>query len=131
VGANAVRARINGTRFASAGSGGSSPNIIQITAPEPLYREVVCRFVDGARVLQFTLPVVTEQVRYDLGQNLAAVTFTPDVFAPGAVPVSATEGTFFVQSNGREIYGMFTASGPAFEVQDGRFRVTLPRVLRD
>lgn len=128
---NSVRAQVNSRRFKSAGDGRHSPNSFEVTAPDPFYREVFCRVVDGKRVITFTLPIVTSQVRYEISQGLAALTYTEDAFAPDAVAVSATSGTFFVQSDRNEIYGEFTASGPEFEVTNGKFRVKLPRELQN
>jgi hypothetical protein len=128
---NSVRAQVDNRPFKSAGDGRHSPNSFDVTAPDPLYREIVCRVVDGKRVITFTLPVVTSQVRYEISQGLAALTYTEDAFAPDAVAVSATSGTFFVQSDRNEVYGEFTAIGPDFAVTNGRFRVKLPRELRN
>jgi hypothetical protein len=128
---NSVRAQVDNRPFKSGGDGRHSPNSFDVTAPDPLYREIFCRVVDGKRVITFTLPVVTSQVRYEISQGLAALTYTEDAFAPDAVAVSATSGTFFVQSDRDEVYGEFTAIGPDFAVTNGRFRVKLPRELRN
>jgi hypothetical protein len=128
---NSVRAQVDNRPFKSAGDGRHSPNTFDVTAPDPLYREIFCRVVDGKRVITFTLPVVTSQVRYEISEGLAALTYTEDAFAADAVSVSATSGTFFVQSDRDEVYGEFTAIGPDFTVANGRFRVKLPRDLRN
>ncbi len=127
---NSVRAQINGHRFVSAGEAAHSPNQFEVTAPNALYREVSCRVVDGPGVITFSLPVITEQVRYEIAQGLAGLAYTENVFATDPVTVSATEGIFFVQRDRNEIYGVFSAAGPGFEVKDGRFRIRLPRTLR-
>lgn len=129
VGLNAVRATVDGHRFASAGVPPHSPNLFEVTAG-PGYRAVNCRVVDGERVLQFTLPVVTDQLRYEISQGLATLAYTANVFATNAATLTATSGTFFVQSDGKEIYGLFSSAGPDFEVKSGRFRVEIPRALR-
>jgi hypothetical protein len=128
---NSVRAQVDNRPFKSAGDGRHSPNTFEVTAPDPLYREIFCRVVDGKRVITFALPVMTSQVRYEISQGLAALTYTEDAFAPDAMAVSATSGTFFVQSDRDEVYGEFTATGPDFTVTNGRFRVKLPRELRN
>jgi hypothetical protein len=129
---NSVRAVVNGHRFVSSGDTARSPNIFQVTAPDPLYREVFCRAVDGSSVMTFSLPVVTEQVRYEVAQGLAVLTYTPDVFPRDValLVLNATNGTFFVQSDRNEVYGVFSAAGPGLEIRDGRFRIELPRELR-
>lgn len=127
---NSVRAQVNGRRFVSAGDGAHSSNLFEITAPDALFLTLMCRVVDAERVITFTLPVITEMVRYEVGQGLAALSFTEDVFAPGAVAVNATEGTFFVQTDRDEIFGVFSASGPEFQITNGRFRIKLPQELR-
>lgn len=129
---NSVRASVNGQRFVSSADNPHSPNIFQVTEPSPLYREVYCRVVDGAQVITFTLPVVTEQVRYEVAQGFASLTYTENVFATNATTLNATGGTFFVQSDRNEVYGVFSASasGAGLEVKEGRFRIELPRELR-
>ncbi|HMJ90995.1 MAG TPA: hypothetical protein VK530_14325 [Candidatus Acidoferrum sp.] len=129
--ANGVRATVNERRFSSAGADGHSPNLLDITAPTPFYRELSCRVVDRERVIMFTIPVLTEQARYEIGQGLAAFSLTEDVFEPGAEAVSATSGTFWVQTVKDEVYGTFSCAGPGLDVKDGRFRIKLPRELRE
>lgn len=132
VGLNAVRAVVNGQRFASTGDGPHSPNIFEVTAPGGLYYAVACRVVDGTKVINFTLPVVTDLVRYEVAQGFAALTYTPDVFSTNVVTKTATNGTFFVQrdARGREIFGVFSCAGPGLDVKDARFRIEIPRALR-
>jgi hypothetical protein len=128
---NAVRAIVNGKLFSSSGTGGSSPNLFVVTAPTPLYLEVSCRVVDRERVITFAIPVLTEQKRYDVETSLAALSFTPDVFAVGATPIDAASGTFWVQTVKDEVYGIFSCSGPGLEIKDGRFRIKFPPALRE
>jgi hypothetical protein len=130
VGLNAVRAVVDGHRFVSSGGDRHSPNIFEVTAPTSLYRAVTCRAVDGERVINFNLPVVTDQVRYEVAQGLAGASYSPDVFATNAMTLTATSGTFFVQSERNEVYGIFSCAGPGFEIRDGRFRIEVPRALR-
>lgn len=130
VGSNAVRASVNGRRFISASNGRNSPNLFDVTAPDDTYRSVMIRAVDGPSVIHLALPVITGDARYEVAQGLAGVLYTPDVFTTNSVTMSATNGTFFVQSVRNEIYGTFTCAGPGFEIKDGRFRVEIPRRLR-
>jgi hypothetical protein len=130
VGANAVRATINGRRFSASGFGGHSPNIFLVTQPEPLYRSVHCRVVDVGQVLTISLPVVTAQPRYEVKSGLALVTHVMDIFSTNAATLAATNGTCWVQSTDGEVYGTFTCSGPGLEIKDGRFRVQVPRDRR-
>jgi hypothetical protein len=130
LGLDAVRATVDGRRFSSTANGRNSPNIFEVTAPTSFYRAVDCRAVDGVRVIHFHLPVVTEQVRYEVAQGLATISYTPDIFATNAQTMTATSGTFFVQSDRNEVYGVFSCAGPGFEIKDGRFRIELPRALR-
>ena len=127
---NALRARVNGHSFASAGDGAHSSNLFDVTSPGGLYLSVACRLVDGAHVINFTLPVVTSEGRYEVAQGLAALTYTPDVFVTNVMTVAATNGTFFVQRDRNEVYGLFSCVGPGFELKDGKFRIELPRALR-
>lgn len=126
---NSVRATVNGRRFNSTASDRNSPNIFDVTAPTPFYWDLNCRVVDGERVLYFNLPVVSEQIRYEVAQGLASVSFSPDVFATNTVILAATNGTFFVQSDRKEIYGLFSCEGPGFQITEGKFRIELPRAL--
>jgi hypothetical protein len=130
MGRNSVRAQVDGRRFKSRGDGRHSANEFEVNAPDSLYWEVSCRAVDGERVITFTLPVLTDEVRYEVAQGLAGLTYTEDAFAPDAVAVNATSGTFFVQRDRDEVYGVFSAAGPGFEITNGRFRIKLPRALR-
>ena len=127
---DSVRATVDGRRFLSTASDRNSPNIFEVTAPSPFYRTVMCRAVDGERVIHISLPVVTDQVRYEISQGLASVTYSPDVFATNAVINTATNGTFFVQSVRNEVYGLFSCEGPGFVIKDGKFRIEIPRALR-
>ena len=99
VGLNAVRATVDGRRFSGGGAGRHSPNEFDVTEPGPLYRAVDCRVMDGQAVIRFTLPAVTDRVRYEVAQGLATLTFTPDIFEPVPSMMAATSGTFFVQSD--------------------------------
>jgi hypothetical protein len=129
MGLNAVRARINDRRFASAGVGRPTPNEFVVSAPGNWYLEVSCRVVDGERVVTFRLPVLTDDVSYTVEQGLASFAYIEDIFQ--ATPeVMAASGTFFVQRDRNEIYGVFSVAGPGLEVKDGRFRIQLPRELR-
>ena len=127
---NALRARVNGHPFASAGDGAHSSNLFGVTSPAGLYLSVICRLVDGAQVINFTLPVITSEGRYEVAQGLATLTYTPDAFVTNALTVAATNGTFFVQRDRHEVYGLFSCVGPGFELKDGKFRIELPRALR-
>jgi hypothetical protein len=127
VGLNAVRASVNGESFTSSSGGAHSPNVFMVISPTQLYREVYCRVVDGARVITFTLPVVTTQARYEVSQGLATLTYTDDVFAPQPETIAATSGTFWVQSTAEEIYGIFSCSAPGLEVKEGKFRIQIPK----
>ena len=130
-GLNSLRGIVNGHRLISTGAGRNSANLFEVKEPSDFYRAVTIRAVSGAGVIHLNLPVLTEQVRYEIATGLANVTHSPDVFATNVVIRAATNGTLFVQNNGREIYGVFTAEGPGLEITDGKFRVVLPRPLRD
>lgn len=128
---NSLRALVNGRRFISTSSGRNSPNFFEVAAPTDFYRAVSARAVDGAGVIHLNLPVLTGQIRYEIASGLAALSHSPDVFATNVVIMTATNGTFFVQTDRREVYGVFTCDGPGLEIKDGRFRIQLPRALRD
>lgn len=128
-GLNSLRAIVNGRRFVSTGSGRNSPNHFEVTAPSDFYRAVTVRAVAGAGVIHLSLPVLTEQVRYEIATGLANITFSPDVFATNVLLMTATNGTFFVQTDRREVYGVFTCEGPGFAVKEGKFRLPLPRAM--
>ena len=127
---NSVRATVNGRRFVSSGDGARSPNLFDVSAPDALYLQVFCRVVDRQRVITFTLPVLTAESGYDVAQGLAALTYTDNVFAAVAMTLNATSGTVFAQRDRDEVYGVFSAEGPGFNLKDGRFRIKLPRELR-
>ena len=130
VGANSVRVTIDDHRFTSGGNGRSSPNIFQVTAPTQRYLEVNCRVVDRDEVINFSLPVLSEQVRYEIADGLVSLSYNPAIFETN-VTLVATNGTFFVQAVEKEIYGIFSCEGPGFEMKDGRFRIEIPRGLRE
>jgi hypothetical protein len=122
---NGVRATVNDRAFVSSGDGPHSPNIFSVDAPTSVYREVFCRVVDRSKVLTFNLPVVTTLTRYDVAQGLATVTFMQDVFATNGVTLNATGGTFWVQRDRDEVFGLFSCKGPGLNIKDGRFRIRL------
>ena len=128
-GLNSLRGIVNGRRFISTGDGRNSPNLFTVTAPSDFYRAVTIRAVAGAGVIHLNLPVLTEQVRYEIANGLANVTHSPDVFATNVVIMAATKGTLFVQTDRREVFGVFTCEGPGFAVTDGKFRLPLPRAF--
>ena len=128
-GLNSLRGIVNGRRFISTGVGRNSANLFEVTAPSDFYRAVTIRAVAGAGVIHLNLPVLTEQVRYEIATGLANVTHSPDVFATNVVIMGATNGTLFVQTVRREVYGVFTCEGPGLTVTDGKFRLPLPRAL--
>lgn len=130
VGSNAVRVMIDNHRFTSGGNGRHSPNIFEVTAPTPRYLAVNCRVVDRDEVINFTIPVLTDQVRYEVAQGLVTLSYNPAVFGTD-VTLVATNGTFFVQAVEKEIYGIFSCEGPGFAMKEGRFRIEIPRALRE
>jgi hypothetical protein len=130
VGSNAVRVMIDNHRFTSGGNGRHSPNIFEVTAPTPRYLAVSCRVVDRDEVISFSLPVLTDQVRYEVAQGLVTLAYNPAVFDTN-VTLVATNGTFFVQAVKKEIYGIFSCEGPGFAMKEGRFRIEIPRALRE
>ncbi|HEY0552489.1 MAG TPA: hypothetical protein VGF13_23010, partial [Verrucomicrobiae bacterium] len=89
-----------------------------------------CRVVDRDEVINFSLPIITDQVRYDVAQGLATLSYNPAAFETN-VTLVATNGTFFVQAVEKEIYGIFSCEGPGFAMKEGRFRIEIPRALRE
>jgi len=130
VGLNAVRATVNGKAFTSSSNGRHSANTFAVSAPGPLYRDLFCRVIDRSQVLTITLPVITDDPRYDVAEGLAALVATPDVFAATVTNLTATSGTFWVQSTKNEIYGIFSCAGPGLDVKNGRFRIQVPKTLQ-
>lgn len=128
---NSVRAVVNGRAFSSAGDGAHSPNLFSVTAPSPLYREVLCRVVDGERMISFTLPVMTRENRYTVASGLATVTYDENVFRTDESTVQAVDGIFFMQASRTEIFGVFACTGPGLDITNGRVRIALPRELRN
>ncbi len=130
VGSNAVRVQFDDHRFTSGGNGRHSPNIFEVASPGTGYLVVNCRVVDRDEVINFSLPVLTDQVRYEVAQGLVTLTYNPAVFGTN-VTLVATNGTFFVQAVEKEIYGMFSCEGAGFAMKEGRFRIEIPRALRE
>lgn len=130
VGKNAVRVMIGRDRFKGGGDSRNSPNIFEVISPSDDYLAVNCRVVDRDEVIEFSLPIITDQVRYEVAQGLATLSYNPAVFGTND-PIAATNGTFFVQVVEKEIYGIFSCEGPGFKMEDGRFRIELPRGLRE
>ena len=58
-----------------------------------------------------------------------AVSFTnrADVYGPNETNVGATNGAIFVSTTATEVYGSFACNGPGFEINGGRFRITISR----
>jgi hypothetical protein len=116
-----VPAQVDGNRFVSTAESAHSPNEFRLSARTPLYREVFCRVIDGAKVIAFVLPRVTQKVRYEVAQSLALLDYTKNVFAPDPMALSATGGMFFDESDRDEIDGVFSAAGAGFDLKNGRF----------
>ena len=61
--------------------------------------------------------------------DMASFTNRTEVYSDSEGNVAATNGAIFVSvtTNTNEVYGVFTCSGPGFNVTDGRFRITISR----
>jgi len=117
--------------FAGGGNGRRSPNEFSITEPSSNYREFFCRVADGRKMITFTIPVLTEAGRFEVAERLVSLTYVENIFATNAPTIEATNGTFFVQNTETEVYGVFFCAGAGLDVTNGKFRVAVPRGLRD
>jgi hypothetical protein len=123
---NSVKAKIDGISF-SASSGSSSENGFNAILTETNII-VALNAVNSTRGIYFSVPnAQSGTFRYVIPQ---AATFTNvtgiDYFHPGAETLTgATEGVIFISSTPTEVYGIFSCSGPNFNVTDGRFRITI------
>lgn len=123
---NSVKARINGVTL-SASSGSSSENVFKALVTETNII-VTLHVVNSTRGMNFSVPNAQPGTfRYVNPQETAFTNVTDiDYFQPGAeTQTAATEGVIFISATPTEIYGIFSCSGPGFNVTEGRFRITL------
>ncbi len=123
---DSVKARINGVAF-SASSGSSSENSFKVTVTETNIA-VTLGAVDSTRGLFLSVPNAKPGTfRYTIPQSAAFTNRTGiNFFNPGQeMQAAATEGTVFVSTTATEVYGIFSCSGPGFNVIFGRFRISI------
>jgi hypothetical protein len=109
---NSVRAVVNGRVFAGGGNGRRSPNEFSITEPSQNYRELFCRVVDGRKVITFTIPVLTDAVRYEVAERLASLTYVENILATNAPTIEATNGTFLCRTRKLKFMVFFSVREP-------------------
>jgi hypothetical protein len=124
---NSVKAKINNVNF-TASSTSASENTTGFNA---MVTEtnimVVLHAVNSARGIYFSVPNAQPGTfRYDIPQT-AIFTNRTDInyFTGTETQAAATEGVIFISTTSTEVYGIFSCSGPDFNVTDGRFRITL------
>jgi hypothetical protein len=123
---NSVKARINGASF-SASSGSSSENKFSAVVTETNII-VTLHAVNSTRGMDLSVPNAQPGTfRYVVAQDAAFTNLTGiDYFHPGAeTQTGATEGVIFIGTTPTEVYGIFSCSGPGFDVHFGRFRITI------
>jgi hypothetical protein len=124
---NSVKARINNVTF-SASSGSASENATGFNAVVTESNIVVTlHAVNSTRGIYFSVPNAQGGTfRYTIPQG-AVFTNRTDInyFNGTETQVAATEGVIFISKTPTEVYGIFSCSGPGFNVTDGRFRITI------
>jgi hypothetical protein len=123
---NSVKLRINGITF-SASSGSSSENIFSALVTETGL-SLTLRAVNGDRGMSFSVPNAQPGTsRYIIPEDVVPTILTDiDYFHPGAeTQTAATEGVMFITTTPTEVYGIFSCSGPNFDITVGRFRMTI------
>jgi hypothetical protein len=128
---NTVSAKINGINMRVRRED-ATDNIFSVTATETnfmIYFKAVdnTQSVDtGARALILSLSnVVDGLVRYTIPDQ-ATVDYHTGVYSGNETSTTATSGSVFVSTEGSEIFGFFTATGPDLTIIYGRFRMDLP-----
>lgn len=129
---NTVAASINGVSFRSSAAL-ASDNVFQATVTESNIIISVSA-VDGTtssaterRGLSFSIPNVQSGTFSYAIPTAASLVYRTGVYSDSEVTTEATNGRIFVSSTGGgdEVFGTFTASGPNFELIQGRFRINL------
>ncbi len=123
---NSVKARINHVTF-SASSGSSSENQFNAVVTESNII-VTLRAVDSSRGMRFSVPNAQPGTfRYEIPQAAEFINLTDlDFFHPGTeTQTAATEGVIFISTTPTEVFGIFSCSGPDFDVTFGRFRINI------
>ncbi len=128
---NTISAKINGVSM-RVSRDHATDNIFNVTATETNFT-IYVKAVDGTvssetggRALILSLTnVVNGLVRYPIPDE-ASVEYHTGVYSGTETSTSATAGSVFVSTEGNEIFGFFTATGPDLTIIYGRFRLDLP-----
>ena len=132
---NTVEAKIDvghGPRHFRANSAFASGNIFQAAATETniivMLNGLDSQGAGLQRGLVFSVPNVRfGAFRYGIPEAASLTNRTNiDLFPPGnSNDTGATNGAIFIATTATEVYGSFSASGPGFEISNGRFRINL------
>ncbi len=128
---NTISAKINGINM-RVSRDHATDNIFTVTATETNF-SIYIKAVDGTtssetggRALILSLPnVVNGLVRYPIPDQALAEYHT-GVYSGNETVATAEAGSVFVSTEGNEIFGFFTATGPNLTIIYGRFRLDLP-----
>jgi hypothetical protein len=127
---NTIAATVNGVNFRSSAAL-ASDNVFQATVTDDgIVLQVsavdgTTSSATGRRGLSFSIPLVQSGTFSYAIPAAASLTYRTDVYTETETATAATGGRIFASTQGDEIFGVFSASGPNFELIQGRFRINL------
>ncbi|HMJ88575.1 MAG TPA: hypothetical protein VK530_02105, partial [Candidatus Acidoferrum sp.] len=128
---NTISARVNGINMRVSREL-ATDNIFSVMVTETNFA-IYCSAVDGTmsdstggRGLILSVSNVFAGLTMYPITDQATVTYRTGVYAGTETATSATSGSVFISTEGAEIFGVFTASGPGLSITNGRFRLDLP-----
>jgi hypothetical protein len=125
---NSVSAKIGSVNFRTS-LGAASDNVFSAVATETNVSLTLGAIVNsggtGPRGILFSIPnAALGAFRHAIP---TAVDFTnrTGIYSPEETNTGATNGSVFINVTSTEVYGVFSCSGPGFNITDGKFRITL------
>jgi len=125
---NAVSAVINGIAFRT-GQGAATDNVFNAVATETSISLTLGALVNaggsGPRGILFSIPNAALGAFRHAIPTAAVFTNRSGIYSPEESNVGATNGAIFINATATEVYGVFSCSGPGFNITDGKFRISI------
>ncbi len=120
---NSVEAKVNGVNFRTT-SGLATENLFEAIVTSSNFIINVSA-VDLPRGFLFSVPNAQPgSFRYGFSEAASFVNRAA-LYTDLETSTAATNGAIYVSTTATEVYGSFRCSGDGFEIEDGRFRITL------
>jgi hypothetical protein len=125
---NSVSAKINSISFRTTSYPGTENRFIATTTGTNLsltLGALVNSGTNGGRGILFSIPSAPLGAFRQAISDPVTFTNRTGIYLPTESGVAATNGSIFLNTTATEVYGVFSCSGPGFNITDGRFRITL------